>query len=370
MNTPSSDADMTKPAQSVKTAANLFVLFLFALVAFIAGRTVERQGSNADGLSQVSPTVSPSASITVLEENRPVTTESDSPTASPVTTQSSLLLVEEQKGGATRLVTFDPVSGERHIIFTDSDEPAKIKQIGGVTADGSQLLAVLGTAQDTFGGDLYLIATDGTGTKTLLANGHVSPEPPALRPDGQEIAYVSFAGESSTSNPDSGQFSLIVSDRAKTTQRTLVTSARVLTRPTYLTNQKLAYITESEDGTSGIYELDLSGSVSTPKLVINLPDMTPYDLTYRAGRYAFVDGVGSAAALFEHDVATGEVSELKHPAGPETTPLYAPDGKVIYFGNGLGDAAAIYGYTLSTGRADKVGVGLRPLGWVTKGAEV
>lgn len=78
------------------------------------------------------------------------------------------------------------------LIFTDKDEKEKIKFTPTMTYDG-KIYAVMSDTNQVFGGSLYKIASDGSGTKEKVIDDFITSQAPVVSPDGTQITYVLFS---------------------------------------------------------------------------------------------------------------------------------------------------------------------------------
>lgn len=83
-------------------------------------------------------------------------------------------------------------SDDAKLIFTDKDEKEKIKFAPSMSKDG-KILAILAPSDQSFGGTLYSINSDGSGQKTKLIDNFITSQAPAISPDGTKIAYILFS---------------------------------------------------------------------------------------------------------------------------------------------------------------------------------
>lgn len=341
---------MTSATATKQTRAFLNFLFALALVglALYAGTLF----SNTDK-SPLADSPSASPELSIFEST---------PTSPETSTRSARqLVVLATVKTAQQLVLIDSENQSRQTIFTDRDEKNKIKQVGNLTADGKEVLVLMGSAEEPFGGSLYTIATDGSGRLTLLFDNFASPWPPVFSPDGKKIAYVFF----SNAETESGYF-LVIANRNGTNKRELVRETKPITQPVFAPDgHAIAYVREQAPSGGSIMTVPLTGG--TPKEAIRYTDRVPYDLTWaKDDGFYFIDGQEDRADLYA--VKTGDIEphRLTTPAGRESRPVISADGQTLAFASRSSATATpvIYLLHLETGSTQTLGSGTLPIGWI------
>lgn len=309
------------------------------------------------------PSTSPSTGETSNASDAPslrieTTTSPTASTATPTKTTNEVVILESTRG-ISKLVSINTETKVRTTLYTDADESIKIKQVGNLTADGSQALVLMGDPAQDFGGGLYTIALDGSGTKTLLIDQFASPWPPVYSPDGNKIAYVFF----SNAERESGFF-LVVANRDGSNKRELVREDQAITQPVFSPDgTEIGYFrTGSDSGSGSIMGVKITGG--EPRELATYTGRVPYDLAWGKGTLlAFVDGTGDAASLYEIATNGQDPTQLTTPTGAESRPVYAPDGTQLAFGSSAGGSSSITLYTRETSQSVNLGSGSVVLGW-------
>ncbi len=328
---------MTKKFKSL--GAFLFFLLMIGLVV-LAG-----QSSNNQPSAQV---LAPEPTFEILDTS----TALQSFPSDQADNQALLVLVEQS--GVRQVVRIEGQSKDRKVLFTDGDENLKIKQVGTMSFATNEVLVVMGSAEQQFGGSLWAIATDGSGAKRRLIEEFASPWPPALSSDGQKIAYVFY----SNAEQETG-FSLVIARRDGSNKRELVRETTSITQPVFSPDgQKIAYFRGDS-----IMVVDILGQKSQE--FVKLAGLTPYDLAWGPdNQFAFVDGTNDAARLF---VLTDPAAEPSQVAGPGSIsrPVFSRDGHHLAFMRLENSVPSIQDLDRTTNQITTYGGGLFPIAWVS-----
>lgn len=327
-----------------KLGGLLFFVGIISL-AILLGRTT------GDALPNQNDSNPLDTNLRIIDTTPPASTASSSPA-----TETILIVTEER--GITQLIRIDPAAGSRQIVFTDSDESLKIKQVGTTNAKGDEVLVVMGPTDREFGGSLWVIATDGSGKKTQLLEEFASPWPPALSPDGKKIAYVFF----SNAENESG-FSLIVANRDGTNKRELVRETQSITQPIFNVNGTIiAYLRGSS-----VVTITIGGGVA--KELHNFGNRTPYDLAWSASDdFAFIDGTNNAASLYLLRAGQTEPEKISL-TGQMSRPIFSQDSHHLTFARLENDVVSIVDMEIETNASRIIENGLFPLAWINGGDE-
>lgn len=88
------------------------------------------------------------------------------------------------------IISYDLISKERKVLFTDADEEQKIKQFGGLAYLSKEILVFVG---DGPVGKLEIIKVDGSGKKEIINDSFGKTSVLSISPDGELITYVGFS---------------------------------------------------------------------------------------------------------------------------------------------------------------------------------
>lgn len=150
-------------------------------------------------------------------------------------------------------------TSDQKLIFTDKDENEKIIYTPGMS-NNNTIIAVMASPDQTFGGTLYSLSTDGSGQKTKLIDKFSTSQAPSISQDGTKIAYIHF----SNAEFEYG-FSLYVSDLNGKNQTKIDTDPSSISNfifntdssaILYLKNNKIYSTTIDGKNTTVLYELN------------------------------------------------------------------------------------------------------------------
>ncbi|MBI2263261.1 hypothetical protein HYU72_01305 [Candidatus Berkelbacteria bacterium] len=146
--------------------------------------------------------------------------------------------------GGSEIFRLDLLTNEKKLVFTDKDENLKIKQIGGSVTKKKKVLLAVGEEKSVFASELYFVSLDGKATKEKLEFSLVSPQPPSVSADGEQILYIVF----NNAEKDFG-FMLNIVDRNGQNKRQLAKSAVTISKPVFQDNGRLvAYVVSQPEG--------------------------------------------------------------------------------------------------------------------------
>lgn len=175
--------------------------------------------------------------------------------------ESIAVLVSKSSSSGTDLYRTELNSGKSKIIFSDKDEPNKIKQLGNLTADGKNFLAVMGN-------NLYLISTDGKANKKQITSNFSSTSNILIDPTRKLIAYTLF----SNAEPDYG-FSIYTMSIDGKNKHQIYKNSTEISNLAFSSNGNKIYFYQSTSGekhTGEIKIVDISGkNPSTLKTFTN-----------------------------------------------------------------------------------------------------
>lgn len=328
------------------------ILVLALVVAGIGFWAGQRQSQSI--VSPASPAVTrPTLTATP-------TIVSDGLSASPATATNApneLILLDQSKT-SDEIVNYNLATHTRTVLFTDKDEPVKIKQITNLTADGNEVLAVVGKPNADTSGSLWAIALDGSGKTTPLIDRFNSPWPPAVSPDGSLLAYVDF----SNAEIDGG-YQLIVAHRDGSQPRTVVTASSAMTQPIFSHDgQSIDYVQDKAPSGAVIMNVNITSKKS--KSIATFTDRVPYDLAVGAdGNLVFIDGTGSQTGLYQLTAGQTDPVKLTVPSGQASHPIYDAQASTLAFTAASAGKSEIYSYTIQTAEYQPVTAGTLVIGW-------
>lgn len=183
----------------------------------------------------------------------------------------------------------------------------------------SKIVSVMQTGS---GRTLYTCRPDGTGGFPLLkAKPGDIVLSPAFSPDGNRIAFVSYARR----NPD---LWLINFSQGSAT---LLSGSRGLnTAPAFHpSGQKLA-LTMSKDGNQSIYIMDL-GTKASSRIVNSAGIDTSASFSPDGSRMVFCSDRGGSPQLYIKDLSTGKETRITFQGKKNTEPRFSPKGDLIAF---------------------------------------
>lgn len=268
---------------------------------------------------------------------------SDKNGADPVQTQSNVAGVTAKTGSfpqaniiyltkgtnASSIFTYDLINKISKKIFTDSDEALKIKQVSGTANDGKHVLATLAGQNQEFGGSLYLIATDGTGTKNKLIDNFASPVGAVISPDGKKIAYTVFSNVETEYG-----FSLFAADADGNNATIVYRDPENITN--YVFSPDGRHITFIKGGISSATRLMSVKIDGTGAEEIYQTKDIAYSLDWNDGEFVFILGPKGQAEEPNTEIyrlKTGQKNpeQLTRTEGKEKTLKLFPDGNWISY---------------------------------------
>lgn len=155
----------------------IFIIIILAIVGF--GYYLTKSSANK---TQTSPT----------KTAETLTNQGGADNKTSELLMSGSLIYASRNEKTFNIYKYDTKEKKSKVIFTDKDEESKIKYADSLTYDG-KILAFLVKPQEEFIGDLYLISSDGSGSKTKLVENFASTSNAFISPDAKKIAYVQFS---------------------------------------------------------------------------------------------------------------------------------------------------------------------------------
>ncbi len=203
----------------------------------------------------------------------------------------------------------------------------------------SKIVSVMQTGS---GRTLYTCRPDGTGGFPLLkAKAGDIVLSPAFSPDGNRIAFVSYARR----NPDLWLINFSQGNA------TLLSGARGLnTAPAFHPSGSKLALTMSRDGNQSIYMMDL-GTKATTRIINSAGIDTSASFSPDGGRIVFCSDRGGSPQLYIKDLSTGKESRITFQGKKNTEPRFSPKGDLIAF-TYVGDNGAFHIATIKPDGSD------------------
>ena len=198
------------------------------------------------------------------------------------------------------------------------------------------------TVRETPGGgknhSLHIADADGFNPKTLLESEQALMSP-AWSPDGQQLAYVSFEGDSS---------SVFVQNVRSGTRREVAAHEGINSAPAFSPDGTRLAMTLSKEGNPEIFVLRLSDD-SLQRITRNRAIDTEPSWSPDGGKLVFTSDRGGTPQLYQIDLQGGAPSRLTFDGSYFARPRYAPDGRGITMVYGYGGAYRIAYLNLDSG---------------------
>ncbi len=183
----------------------------------------------------------------------------------------------------------------------------------------SKIVSVMQTGSSR---TLYTCRPDGTGGFPLLKSkpGDIVLSP-AFSPDGNRIAFVSYAKR----NPDLWLINFSQGNA------TLLSASRGLnTAPAFHPSGLKLALTMSKDGNQSIYMMNL-GTKAVSRLVSSVGIDTSASFSPDGGRMVFCSDRGGSPQLYIKDLSSGKETRITFQGKKNTEPRFSPKGDLIAF---------------------------------------
>ena len=185
---------------------------------------------------------------------------------------------------------------------------------------------------------LHIADADGFNPKTLLESEQALMSP-AWSPDGQQLAYVSFEGDSS---------SVFVQNVRSGARREVAAHEGINSAPAFSPDGTRLALTLSKEGNPEIFVLRLSDD-SLQRITRNRAIDTEPSWSPDGGKLVFTSDRGGTPQLYQVDLQGGAPSRLTFDGSYFARPRYAPDGRGITMVYGYGGAYRIAYLDLASG---------------------
>ena len=206
-------------------------------------------------------------------------------------------------------------------------------RIAYVAATGSRMVPVR---------RLAIMNWDGT-DHSYLTQGEVTVTSPRLSPDGQRIAYMSFAG---------GTPHVRVIDIDGNNDRALLQSTSMSFSPRWSPDGRQIAFSMAVDGNTDIYVVDAGGGF--PQRLTTTPGIdTSPSFSPDGSKIVFESDRSGSQQLYVMDAGGSGQRRISFGSGSHSSPVWSPDGELIAFSRWTGSAAHI-GVMSPTGSGEKM----------------
>jgi TolB protein len=189
---------------------------------------------------------------------------------------------------------------------------------------------------------LAIMNWDGT-DHSYLTQGEVTVTSPRLSPDGQRIAYMSFAG----GNPH-----VRVIDVDGGNDRALLQSTPMSFSPRWSPDGRYVAFSMAADGNTDIYVVNANGGI--PQRLTTAPGIdTSPSFSPDGSKIAFESDRSGSQQLYVMDANGSGQRRISFGAGSSSSPVWSPDGELIAFSRWTGASANI-GVMSPNGGGEKI----------------
>jgi TolB protein len=189
---------------------------------------------------------------------------------------------------------------------------------------------------------LAIMNWDGT-DHSYLTQGEVTVTSPRLSPDGQRIAYMSFAG---------GTPHIRVIDIDGSNDHALLQSPSMSFSPRWSPDGRQIAFSMAVDGNTDIYIADASGGF--PRRLTTAPGVdTSPSFSPDGSKIVFESDRSGSQQLYVMDASGSGQRRISFGAGSSSSPVWSPDGELIAFSRWTGVSAHI-GVMSPTGGREKI----------------
>lgn len=267
-------------------------LFLLILLIAAAGLALAQ-----------SPTVNKQQSIKNQQpDQQSIATDHQSASSTSESTTSIYFL--QRTSAATEIYKIDPISKNKQKIFTDADEDIKIISQGGLTANGQNILLLMGQETTATGGNLFFAATDGSGKKEKILGDFASAVPPVISPDGQKIAAVIF----SNAERDGFGFTLYAMNKDGSDKQQLVNSQTAFTGLAWQPESQIIVFISQENNVYKLKTVNLANKEI--KEIYNAGSTPIRHPLATAEKIYFVQGEKSASRIWAVSPESGQLEKI------------------------------------------------------------
>lgn len=284
----------------------------------------------------------------------PTTTLNQNTTAASVHS----LVVYEKTDEARRIqVLRDLGSHQTAVVFTDSDEPLMLIDVGNIAAETDELVVLMAERTNRSARSIWFVKLDGSGQKRQVATNYPGVAAPQTDSTATKLVYAEVLVNNRVVRYAIVQLS--VSDGSTTILRE---EAEPVTAPVFSSDGTEIYYVSAADHQPAIVGLTLASQAT--REIVRTDKRVPFDLTTGPGRsFAFIDRTGATDQLIEV-AADNTLVNLPTPAGNIRKPVYSQNGQELAYLALIGNEASIRIYHKSTATTKEVPVGLQPIGWI------
>ena len=214
---------------------------------------------------------------------------------------------------------YDLKKNQNKLIFTDIDEDFTIQNVAGIINDK---MIIFATPLNENAGDLWEVATDGSGAKKKIANSLVIT---SIKATAEKIIFVSY-------DSNVPQYTLWMMDKEGKNQKKILESDFPISDPVIRENG-LAYISSDSNLIDSIVTINFDGSEK--KEILKSKNASLSRLSYAKGKYVYLkipkDGSDNANEIYLFDTTTGTEKRITQNNEKEEHPLISQNGEDLAF---------------------------------------